>query len=159
MAGFPPLTNQGNLNRVAGHVVVANYTSLNATASNLSKSLLSVTFEGPFTDQIKTATGVVNSPEPFVMAQVTINLLRSQSLAAAWMAQVQANTYLGQVTIYPDSTVFPSIVISEASITDLDPGAFDGMDPTTKVTVKGVFDINANLWAGLTGSAGTVGSS
>jgi len=156
MAGFPPLTTQGNLNRVATHIVVVSQPQLNATAATMGKSLAVATFEGPFTDQIETATGIVNSPKPFVMAQIVVNLLRSQSLAAQWIAQAQAGTYLGTVIAYPDSNVFPPISLTNASITDLDPGAFDGMDPITKVTMKGTFYINANLWAALTGSSGLV---
>jgi hypothetical protein len=156
MAGFPPLTVQGNLNRVATHIVVAAYPYLNANASYLGKSLAVCTFEPPFTDQIETATGIVNSPKPFVMSTIVISLLRSQSLAAAWLGQVQANSYLGAVTAFPDSSVFPAIALTNASITELDPGAFDGMDPVTKVTVKGTFLLNASLWAALTGSSGNL---
>ena len=158
MAGFPPLTAQGNLNRVATHIVVVSQPQLNANAANLGKSLAVVTFEGPFTDQIETATGIVNSPKPFVMGQIVISLLRTQGLSAAWVTQLEAGSYLGTVVAYPDSNVFPAISLSNASITELDPGAFDGADPIVKATVKGTFYINSGLWAGLTGSAGTAGT-
>jgi hypothetical protein len=154
MAGFNPLVTQGNLNRVATHVVVASYPGLSVNAGYMGKSLAVVTLEGPFTDQIETATGIVNSPKPFVMAQIVVSLLRSQIVASSWIAQAQAGTYLGTVVAYPDSNVFPPIALTNASIIDIDPGAFDGMDPTTKATVKGTFYINANLWASLTGPAG-----
>jgi hypothetical protein len=120
----------------------------------MGKSLAVATFEGPFTDQIETATGIVNSPKPFVMGHIVVSLLRSQILASLWIAQVQAGTYLGTVVAYPDSNVFPPISLTNASITEIDPGAFDGMDPAVKVTIKGTFYINANLWAALTGPAG-----
>lgn len=158
LAGFPPLTVQGNLNRVATHVVVTSLPQLSATASFLGKSLVQVTLEGPFTDQIETATGVVNSPKPFVMGQLVLSLLRSQTLAALWVAQVETSTYLGDIVAYPDSTVFPALALTNASIIDLDPGAFDGVDPTVKATVKGTFLINSALWSALTGPAGTSGA-
>jgi len=154
MPGFNPTVTQGNLNRVATHITSARYPGLNVTAGYMAKSLAVVTFEGPFTDQEPTATGIVSSPKPYVPGQVVINLLRSQILAGLWMNQVQADTYLGTVVIYPDSNVFPEVALSETSITEIDPGAFDGMDPTVKVTVRGIFYINANLWAALTGPAG-----
>jgi hypothetical protein len=157
MAGFPPLSAQGNLNRVATHVVVVSQPQLNANASFLGKSLAVATFEGPFTNQIETATGIVNSPKPFVMAQIVLNLLRSQSLSGLWISQVQSGTYLGTVIAYPDSTVFPAIQLTNASVTEIDPGAFDGADPAVKVTVKGTFYINASLWGALTGSSSTAG--
>jgi len=154
MSGFAPLTTQGNLNRVATHVVVTSFPQLNANASYLGKSLVQVTLEGPFTDQIETATGIVNSPKPFVMAHIVVNLLRSQILSGLWVAQAQAGTYLGSVVVFPDSNVFPDISLTNASITELDPGAFDGVDPTVKATIKGTFYINASLWASITGPAG-----
>lgn len=154
MSGFAPLTVQGNLNRVSAHVVVASYSGLSANASYMGKSLVSVTFEGPFTDQPETATGIVNSPKPFVMAQIVMSLLRSQILANQWVAQAQANTYLGTVDVYSDSNVFGPISLTNASITEIDPGAFDGVDPVVKITMKGTFYVNANLWASQTGPAG-----
>jgi hypothetical protein len=152
MAGFPPLTNQGNLNRVAVHVVVVGNSALNVTAANLGKQLAAVTFEDVFTDQIETATGLVNSPRPYVMAQVVLNLLRSQAIAGLWLAQVEVNSNIGQVTVYSDSSAFPPIELSNASVVNFDPGAFDGVDAITKVTVKGIFYVNNALWAGLTGT-------
>jgi hypothetical protein len=156
MAGFAPLTVQGNLNRVATHIVVVSQPQLSANASYLGKSLAVVTFEGPFTDQIETATGIVNSPKPFVMSQIVISLLRSQALSALWVAQAVVGTYLGTVIAYPDSSVFPPISLTNCSVTEIDPGAFDGMDPVTKATVKGTFYLNASLWAPLTGSSGNL---
>jgi hypothetical protein len=154
--GFNPQTTQGNLNRVATHIVVPTFPQLNANAGYMSKGLAVVTFEPPFVEQIETATGIVNSPRPFVMGQIVINLLRSQILANAWTLQVQANATIGTVLAFPDSNTLVPFSLSNASIYDLDPGAFDGVDPTFKVTLKGTFYINAAMWATLTGPAGNL---
>ena len=146
--GFPPITTQGNLNRVLTHVVVPGAPQLSVTAPFMAKTMASVTFDGPFVDQIPTATGVVNSPAPYVMGQVVFNILRSQAIAAEWIARLQLQSTLGAITIFSDSTVFPELVLENASVIDVTPGAFDGTDPTTQITVKGVFLINAALWAG-----------
>ena len=152
--GFNPSISQGNLNRIATHVVVPSYPALAVSAGYMGKQQAQVTIEGPSTTQIPTATGFTNSPEPFVMAQVVINLLRSQSLAATWFAQFQSQCYLGNVVTFSDSTVFPSITIPQCSIIDFDPGPYDGQDPTVKVTVKGIFYVNSMLWSSVTGSSG-----
>lgn len=144
-----PLTAQGNLNRVLTNVVVASWPQLTVTAPFMAKSLARVTYEETFNDQIGTATGVVNSPVPYVMTQIEINLLRSQAVAGLWIAQAQVQSVLGSVTAYPDSTAFPAIQLTNCSIMSIDPGAFDGQDPTVKITVKGVFQTNANLWLGI----------
>lgn len=149
MAGLGnPLTQQGNLNRVLTHIVVTDFPGLNVSASYMSKTLATVTFDGPFVDQIGTATGIVNSPMPYVMGTIMVNLLRSQALAGAWLTMTQTGSILGSVTVYPDSTIFPSILLLNCSVVDLDPGAYDGTDPTVKVTIKGVYETNLSLWTG-----------
>jgi len=147
MSAFAPLTAQGLLNRVRTHIVVPGNTSLNATAAYMGKSQAVLTFEGPFVQQPETATGIVNSPQPYVMAQIVLSLLRSQALAALWIAQAQSDSTLGNVVAYSDSANFPSVTLANCSITEVDPGAFDGVDPTTKVTIKGVFYTNSSMWA------------
>jgi hypothetical protein len=154
--GFNPQTTQGNLNRVATHIVVPSFPQLNANAGYMSKGLAVMTFDPPFVEQIETATGIVNSPKPFVMGQIVINLLRSQSLANVWITQAQAQATLGTILAFPDSSTFEPLALSNASIYDFDPGAFDGVDPTVKVTIKGTFYINAAMWAALTGPAGNL---
>lgn len=144
-----PLIDQGSLNKVLTHIIVPENPQLTVTASYMAKSQAVLTFDGPFTEQIGTATGIVNSPQPYVMAQVVISLLRSQAVSGLWIAQTQASAEIGPVTVYPDSDAFPPITLADCSIIEVDPGAFDGADPTTKVTVKGVFYTNAALWVGL----------
>lgn len=141
-----PQTAQGTLNRILTQVTIASYPGLNISSSYMGKSFAVLSFNDSFTTQIPTATGVVNSPEPYVMASLTVGLLRTQSLAASWLSQVQAGTVLGSITGYPDSTVFPAVTLSQCAVTAIDPGAWDGTDPVVKVTISGVFPVNSNLW-------------
>src|SRR5581483_7198851 len=134
-----PLTTQGQLNRVLTQVTVTDFPVLQVGAQNMSKAQAVMTFEGSFNQQIGTATGVINSPEPFVMANLVVSLLRPQPLAAAWLAQAQNNVVLGTVNVYTDSPAFGPITLANCSIMDIDPGTFDGADPTVKVTIKGAY--------------------
>jgi len=143
-----PLTPQGLLNRVLTHIVVPTFPQLSVTASYMGKSMATLSFDGNFVDQIMTATGLVNSPEPYVTGNVVVNLLRSQQLSALWIAQSQLESVIGPVTLYSDSTAFPPIVLANCSIVGIDPGAFDGQDPAVKATIKGVYYLNAGLWTG-----------
>jgi hypothetical protein len=152
--GFNPSVTQGNLNRIATHVVVPNFPQLAASAGYMGKGQAHVSIEGPFVNQIETATGIVNSPKPFVMGQIVISLLRSQSLANAWILQAQSASYIGPVIAYSDSSVFASITLTQCSIIDFDPGPYDGSSPETSVTIKGTFYINSTMWATLTGASG-----
>lgn len=142
-----PQITQGVLNRIRTSLIVPNNTALNATAPYLSKSMINVEFEGNFVEQIETATGAVRSPEPYVMATITMGLLRSQSLAATWLEQVQNDSYLGTVTAHSDSSAYPAISLSESVVRMIRNGAFDGADPVVAVTVRGIYYINNNLWS------------
>lgn len=146
--GTNPLIAQGTLNRVRVHIVVPSYPTLNITPENMSKAFASINFEGAFTDQIETATGVVTSPEPYVMGTVTCGVLRTQSLGAAWLAQAQNTTVLGLITIHSDSAAWPSISLLQTKYT-LDPGAYDGKEGIVRISFRGVYTINNSLWFGI----------
>lgn len=142
----PPLIAPGPLNRVLTSVIVSSFPSLNVTAPYMGKSFARVEFEGDFVHQIETGTSVVNSPEPYVMATVTVALLRSQALAQSWVSQAQTTGILGDVTGYPDTTAFAPVTLSQVAIRHIDPGAWDGTDPVVRVVLRGVYQLNTNLW-------------
>ncbi|MGC9271240.1 hypothetical protein [Acidiphilium sp.] len=146
MSGTNPQIVQGTLNRVRTHIVVPNYPALNVTASYMGKSQAVLSFEGPFVHQEETATGVVNSPAPFVMGRLVVSLLRTQGLANAYVSQLQSQAIIGPVTSHADTSAFSAITLQNSSIIDFDPGAFDGMDPVARVTIRGVFYTNSVLW-------------
>ncbi|WP_321913581.1 hypothetical protein [Paraburkholderia sp. J11-2] len=141
-----PYLVAGPLNRVRCHVVIAAFTALNITPQYMGKSFCRIEFEGDFTTQIETATGVVNSPEPYVMATITVGLLRSQALASSWLSQVQSGTILGDVTIYSDTSSFPAITLNDTAVRMMNPGAYDGTDPVVGLTLRGTFNVNSSLW-------------
>jgi hypothetical protein len=147
MAIQNPQIAQGVLNRVLTAIVIPSNTALNITAPYMSKGFARLEFEGDWTGQIGTGTGVVNSPEPYIMAQVTVNLLRTQALAANWVAQGQQATYIGQVNVHSDTSTFPVTSMVNASIIRIDPGAFDGTDPVVRLILRGSYPINAALWS------------
>lgn len=147
MSGFPPLTPQGSLNRVLTSVIVTDLPQLNVSASFMSKALSQLTFDDDAADQIGTVIGIVNSPKPWIMGNLVVNILRSQALAGLYYAQLQANTSIGSVTVYTDSTTLGPFTLQNCSLMHVDPGPFDGMDPTTKVTIKGEYRTNSGLWA------------
>jgi hypothetical protein len=142
-----PYLNAGPLNRVRCSIVLAAFPALNVTSQYMGKQFARIEFEGDFTTQIETGTGVVNSPEPYVMATISCGLLRSQALAASWLSQVQSGTILGDVTIYSDTSAFPAITLNDTSVRMLAPGAYDGTDPVVGLTLRGTFNINSSLWS------------
>lgn len=144
-----PLISQGTLNRIRCSIIIPDFSSLNITSAYMGKNFATITFGGDFTTQIETATGVVNSPEPYVMTTVSVGILRTQSLASAWFSQLQDSTILGTVTIHSDTSAFPAISLVETSATGFNPGAYDGADPVSALTLRGVFYTNNSLWNGV----------
>ncbi|MDR3445980.1 hypothetical protein [Dyella sp.] len=141
-----PLVQQGTLNRVRTSVVLPNFTNLNVTAPYMGKSMARLAFEGPFGELIGTATGGVTSPEPYVMATLSIALLRTQALASQWLEQCQVLSNVGPVTTYSDSAAFDAITLDNCVVTTVDPGAWDGTDPVVRYTLRGIFYVNNDLW-------------
>jgi hypothetical protein len=142
-----PYLIAGPLNRVRCHVVISSSPTLNIQSSYMGKSFARIEFEGDFVQQIEVGTGVVNSPEPYVMASITVGLLRSQPLAASWLSQAQDTGVLGDVTIHSDTSAFPAITLNDTAIRSLEPGAYDGTDPVVRLTLRGTFNINSALWS------------
>lgn len=140
------LVQQGTLNRLLTQLTLSNYPALNVTSGYLTKRFVTCSFEGAEVTQQETGTGVVNSPEPYLMANFTFGLLRTQPLANAWLNQVGLYSVLGTVTGYSDSSTFQPIVLDDASIVAFDPGGWDGMDATVNVTIRGVYYINNQIW-------------
>ena len=152
--GYSPQIDQGSLNRILAHLTVTSFPNLNVTSSYMGKDQLTLTFDEDSIAYIKTATGVVNSPEPYVLAKVEFSLLRSQSLSNTWIQQLQSQCVLGSIGIFPDSTVMDSFQLTDTSIMRITPGPFNGSDPGVKITLQGTFQVNSSMWAAVTGAAG-----
>jgi hypothetical protein len=142
-----PMIAQGVLNRLRASVICPEFTGLNITAPYMSKAFVRVAFNGKFVEKIGTATGAVNSPEPYVITTVTVGLLRTQALSAAWLSQAQTNGRIGQTTVHSDTAAFAPITLVNTTIGDIDPGAFDGTDPVVRLTLEGIFYLNNDLWS------------
>lgn len=138
---------QGTLNRLRAAVTIPNYSNLNITSGYMGKQFVTVSFDGDFNNLIPTGTGAVTSPEPYVLATVTVSILRTQALAASWVAQYQNITDIGAVSVFPDSAAYPEIDLVNCVIKHLDPGAFDGLDPVVRLTLHGVMYINNGMWS------------
>ena len=145
MAGNP-MINQGTLNRLRGSVVFASNQTLNVTAPYLAKDAISIAFDGDAGMLIPTLTGGVSSPEPYQMATVTINLLKSQSLADTYKTQIETNTNVGDVSVIPDSAALSNYALTKCVLRGERDVTFDGNVPGFQVTLTGVYQVNSALW-------------
>lgn len=145
MAGNP-LINQGTLNRLRGSVVFSSNATLNVTAPYLAREAISIAFDGDAGMLIPTLTGGVTSPEPYQMANVTINLLKSQALADAFKTQIQTNTNVGDVAIVADSPALSDYDLTNCVIKGVRDVTFDGNVPGFVVVLTGIYSVNSQLW-------------
>jgi hypothetical protein len=142
-----PQVVQGTLNRLLASVVYADFQQLNVTSGYLAKEAISIGFEGDTSQLIGTLTGAVTSPEPYIFGNVTIHLLRTQALGNAYKTQIETNTTLGSVTVYPDTQALSPFQLNNCVLSSIQEVALDGNQAGLIVRLRGVYSINAELFA------------
>jgi hypothetical protein len=141
-----PLIAQGTLNRLRGSVVWTGFPTLNVTAPYLNKEGIRLALDGEATVFLPSITGAVISPEPYQMITLTMNILKSNGLAALYQAQMQASTPLGNGTVITDTTSLPVFPIINCAIEGVRELSFAGEDAGFAVIVRGYWIVNNNLW-------------
>ena len=141
-----PLVPQGTLNRVRANIVIPAFPSLNVTSPYLGRAGISLAFDGQLTTYIPAMTGAVTSPEPYQMVTATVNMLRTQALAAAWEAQKALSTLLGDVQIIPDASTLPTFQVYNTSMQNLRELPFNGEDAGYVMTLQGYIIVNNDLF-------------
>lgn len=144
-----PQVPQGTINRLRGSVVITDFPQLNVTAPYLGRAGIVMRFEGPVTARIPTLTGAVNSPEPYQEVSISINLLKTQGLAAQYKNQIELNSVLGDVTVIPDTSTLPSYQLVNCSIESVADLNFAGENPDFPLVIKGFYQINGSLFDGV----------
>jgi len=145
MAGNP-LQSQGVLNRLRASVIWHNFPQLNVTPAFLGEEGISLRLEGDATTRIGTMTGTVTSPEPYMPASITINLLRTQPLSDLYKQQMETNTVLGDCTIRPDSVTLSPYDIINCSLSTPTELIFNGKSAGWVITATGFYLLNSQLW-------------
>jgi hypothetical protein len=141
-----PLIAQGTLNRLRGSVVWTGFPTLNVTAPYLNKEGIRLALDGEATVFLPSITGAVISPEPYQMITLTMNILKSNGLAALYQAQMQASTPLGNGTVITDTSSLPVFPIINCAIEGVRELSFAGEDAGFAVIVRGYWIVNNNLW-------------
>lgn len=141
-----PQTPLGFLNRLDVSVVFPNFSTLNVTPSFLNKEGVTLTLDGEATKFLPTMTGAVTSGEPYLMASVSIHLLRTQQLANVFLAQLQAQTVLGPCTVRTDSTVHNPYYLFNTAIESVEPLKLNGEDASWTVMLRAYWYSNNDLW-------------
>lgn len=141
-----PQVPQGTINRLRGSVVITDFPQLNVTAPYLGRGGIVMRFGGNITARIPTLTGAVNSPEPYQEVTITVNLLKTQGLAAQYKSQIEDNSILGNITVTPDASTLPTYQLVNCSIENVADLNFAGENPDYPVTLVGYYQINSSLF-------------
>lgn len=141
-----PLVAQGTLNRLRASVSIPDRPELNITASFLGKDGISVSLTGDATLTIPTMTGTVQSPEPYMLVELTVALLRTQTLGNQYKLQMELNTLLGDFTVRPDSSILSPYTFRNGAIARVRELPMNGTDAGYVATLTGYYNINDDLW-------------
>jgi hypothetical protein len=142
-----PQIAQGSLNRLVTSLTWESAPELNVTASFLSREMIRFARNGNAVTFIPTGTGAVTSGEPFMMITLTIGLLKTQSLAAAYEARLLANARIGNGTVRPDvSEGIGAFDLTNCAIENVGELTFDGSNPIYPVMLSGYMPVNNDLW-------------
>jgi hypothetical protein len=146
MAGNPQVA-LGTLNKVQASVVYTTFPTLNVTASNLTKAGITLSFQGNYTELLPTMTGTVPSPEPYVQAELTINILKSQGLSDQYKQQLEANGVIGDLLVVPDASTLSNYNLTNCAIMSVRDLNFAGTEPGMQIVIQGSYFINNDLWS------------
>lgn len=141
-----PNVPQGVLNRVRTSVKFSDYPSLNVSASYLAKEAADISFQGNVVEPLPALTGVVQSPQPYIMVQAKIHLLRSQALGQQFKKQIELNGLVGNCRLYTDSSTLGDFDLFNAAITNVADMTFNGSDPGFVITITGTYKVNSDMW-------------
>ena len=141
-----PMIPVGVLNRVRASIKFTDHSELNVSASYLAKEGVELVFQGNMTDFLPAMTGAVQSPQPYMIMQAKVHLLRSQALGAQYKTQWEANTAIGDAKIYSDSSTFGDFEVMNTAITNVQDMSFAGGEPGVAITITGTYYINSEMW-------------
>ncbi|KAB0559445.1 hypothetical protein [Pantoea stewartii] len=136
----------GVLNRVRASIKFTDHSELNVSASYLAKEGVELVFQGNMTDFLPAMTGAVQSPQPYMIMQAKVHLLRSQALGAQYKTQWEANTAIGDAKVYSDSSTFGDFEVMNTAITNVQDMSFAGGEPGVAITITGTYYINSEMW-------------
>lgn len=141
---------QGTLNRLQGSIVCTSEPQLNVTSPYLGTEGIRLSFDSNATDLLPTMTGMVTSPAPYQQCTLTMALVKSTQLAAIYQEAFSSDTYIGDMTIYPDIPAGgPGLIpftLYNMALETVREMSFAGLEPVIVVTARGYRLVNQDLF-------------
>lgn len=135
------------LNRLRASVVFADFPELQIISTGLTREGVNISFQGDASQNLPAMTGLVASAEPYQVATITIHAVRSQAIAAAYKAQIEANTYLGSINVITDAANLPDYPIENGVLLGVEALSFDGNQAVFIIRISGSYRVNSEMWA------------
>lgn len=144
-----PIVPQGALNRLRGSVTFDNLPQLNITAPFLGEEGINLTLEGEINTNVGTMTGTVQSPAPYQMALVEVQLLKTQTFADLFKQQLELDSNVGSFTVRPDAPQLSPYIIFNGNIVSAAPGRLNGKEVGFVIGLRGFYLVNSSLYNGI----------
>ena len=142
-----PIVPQGSLNLLRASVSIIDSPELNITSSYMSEGMVTLTQEGDASLLIPTATGAVQSPNPYVIVNVLTHLVRAQGLANQWKTRLETNTTLGSIAVIGDSSSLSQWNFVSGTLMNVGELTFNGKDAGYPINIRAVYQVNSNLYS------------
>jgi hypothetical protein len=139
---------QGTLNRLLATILPSNgaMLGLKVTSGFLGTEAIRMAFDDTATDLLPTMTGMVTSPRPYQGVTLTIAIVKTTVLAAAYMQQFLTNTFVGDLTVTSDSKWLPTFFLYNMTLETVREMSFNGTEPVIIVTMRGYRYVNDNAF-------------
>lgn len=141
-----PQVPQGTLNRLFTTLIIPDFPQLNLTVSLLARPMIRISFGGRTSVPLETATGIVQSPEPFQMATIRAAVLKANNIGNSYERQRKRNSLIGDIVLQGDADTLDPYPIVNCSIENVPEVTFDGTDPGYLVIITGAYQINSDLY-------------
>jgi hypothetical protein len=138
--------NLGTINRLRATVSFQDHPELNVSAVHMGKDMISWNPQGDMTKAIPAAVGSVNSPEPWMPVEFSIEILKTTGIADRYKQQWEKYSVLGDSIVRGDASAFGDVPVFNTSIKGVDQVKFNGDQATITVHLQGYYIINSDLY-------------
>lgn len=131
------------INKSLTAVIFGSYPNLLCKGSDLGEEMVEISFNGVSSTRLKGAFESILSPEFFVDASITINVLKSSDLCKQFLEQYKNSTILDGSALF--SFENGEIIKLDNLTFELGSISGSGKDATMQVTINGDVLVNQNL--------------
>lgn len=131
------------INKSLTAVIFGSYPNLLCKGADLGEEMAEISFNGESSTRIRGAFESIISPEFFVQASISINILKTSNLCAQFLEQYKNSTILDGTALFSFEN---GEIIKLKNLTfEISSISGSGKDVVMQVTINGDVDVNQNL--------------